>query len=50
MDYSIPDHTVTNMQLIPIEKIFSSRDSIRKARAKLLSPMVFKMLEMKDIS
>ena len=29
---SNPNHTATDMQLIPIEKIFSSRDSLRKAR------------------
>ena len=33
---SNPDHTATDMQLIPIEKIFSSRDSIRKAREATL--------------
>ena len=26
------NHTATDMQLIPIEKLFLSRDSIRKAR------------------
>ena len=29
---SSPNHTVNDMQLIPIEKIFSNRDSIRKAK------------------
>ena len=29
---SSPNHTVNDMQLIPIEKIVSNRDSIRKAR------------------
>ena len=29
---SSPNHTANNMQLIPIEKIFSNRDSIRKAK------------------
>ena len=29
---SFPNHTANDMQLIPIEKIFSNRDSIRKAR------------------
>ena len=33
---SYPDHTVTDMQLIPIEKIFSSLDSICKAREATL--------------
>ena len=33
---SNPDHTATDMQLIPIEKIFSSRDSICKAREATL--------------
>ena len=31
-----PNHTATDMQLIPIETIFSSRDSIRKAREATL--------------
>jgi len=31
-----PNHTANNMQLIPIEKIFSNRDSIHKAREALL--------------
>ena len=29
---SSPHHTANDMQLIPIEKIFSNRDSIRKAK------------------
>ena len=29
---SSPNHTANDMQLIPIEKIFSNRDSIQKAR------------------
>ena len=29
---SSPNHTANDMQLIPIEKVFSDRDSIRKAR------------------
>ena len=29
---SSPNHTANNMQLIPIEKMFSNRDSIRKAK------------------
>ena len=29
---SSPNHTANDMQLIPIEKIFSNRDSIRKAK------------------
>ena len=29
---SSPNHTANDMQLVPIEKIFSNRDSIRKAR------------------
>ena len=33
---SNPDHIATDMQLIPIEKIFLSRDSIRKAREATL--------------
>ena len=33
---SNPNHTATDMQLIPIEKSFSSRDSIRKAREATL--------------
>ena len=33
---SNPNHTATDMPLIPIEKIFSSRDSIRKAREATL--------------
>jgi len=33
---SSPNHTANDMQLIPIEKIFSNRDSIRKAREALL--------------
>jgi len=31
-----PNHTANDMQLIPIEKIFSNRDSIRKAREAFL--------------
>ena len=27
-----PNHTANDMQLIPIEKVFSNRDSVRKAR------------------
>ena len=30
------NHTANDMQLIPIEKIFSNRDSIRKAREAFL--------------
>ena len=30
-----PNHTTNDMQLIPIEKIFSNRDSIRKAKEKI---------------
>ena len=33
---STPNHTSNDMQLIPIEKIFSKRDSIRKAREAFL--------------
>ena len=33
---SSPNHTANEMLLIPIEKIFSSRDSIRKAREDFL--------------
>ena len=33
---SSPNHTVNDMQLIPIEKIFSNRDSICKAREAFL--------------
>ena len=33
---SSPNHTTNDMQLIPIEKIFSNRDSIRKAREAFL--------------
>ena len=33
---SNPNRTATYMQLIPIEKIISSRDSIRKAREATL--------------
>ena len=33
---SNPNHTATDMQLIPIEKLFSSRESIRKARESTL--------------
>ena len=33
---SSPNHTANDMQLIPIEKIFSNRDSIRKAREAFL--------------
>ena len=29
---SSPNHTANDMQLVPIEKIFSNRDSIRKAK------------------
>ena len=29
---SSPNHTANDMQLIPVEKIFSNRDSIREAR------------------
>ena len=32
---SSPNHTANDMKLIPIEKIFSNRDSIRKAREAL---------------
>ena len=31
-----PNHTATDMQLIPIEKVFSNRDSVRKAREAFL--------------
>ena len=31
-----PNHTANGMLLIPIEKIFSNRDSIRKAREAFL--------------
>ena len=31
-----PNHAANGMQLIPIEKIFSNRDSIRKAREAFL--------------
>ena len=34
---SSPNHTANDMQLIAIEKIFSNRDSIRKARAAFLT-------------
>ena len=33
---SSPNHTANDMILIPIEKIFSNRDSIRKAREAFL--------------
>ena len=33
---SSPSHTANNIQLIPIEKIFSNRDSIRKAKEAFL--------------
>ena len=33
---SSPNHTAHDMILIPIEKIFSNRDSIRKAREAFL--------------
>ena len=33
---SSPNHTANDMLLIPIEKIFSNRDSIRKAREAFL--------------
>ena len=33
---SSPNHTANDMLLIPIEKIFSNRDSIRKAREAYL--------------
>ena len=33
---SSPNHTANNMQLLPIEKVFSNRDSIRKAREAFL--------------
>ena len=33
---SSPNHTANDMQLIPIEKIFSNRDSLRKAREAFL--------------
>ena len=33
---SFPNHTANDMQLIPIEKIFSNRDSIRKAKEAFL--------------
>ena len=31
-----PNHTANDMQLIPIEKVFSNRDSVRKAREACL--------------
>ena len=31
-----PNHTANDMQLIPIEKVYSNRDSIRKAREAFL--------------
>ena len=31
-----PNHTANDMQLIPIEKVYSNRDSIRKARKAFL--------------
>ena len=31
-----PNHTANDMQLIPIEKVFSNRDSVRKAREAFL--------------
>ena len=34
---SSPNHTANNMQLIPIEKMFSNRDSIRKAKEAFLN-------------
>ena len=33
---SSPNHTANDIQLIPIEKVFSNRDSIRKAREAFL--------------
>ena len=33
---SSPNHTANDMQLIPIENIFSNRDSIRKAKEPFL--------------
>jgi len=33
---SSPNHTANGMQLIPVEKIFSNRDSILKAREAFL--------------
>ena len=33
---SSPNHTANDMQLIPIEKIFSNRDFTRKAREAFL--------------
>ena len=33
---SSPNHTANDMQLIPVEKIFSNRDSIPKARESFL--------------
>jgi len=33
---SSPNHTAHDMQLIPIEKFFSNRDPIRKAREAFL--------------
>ena len=33
---SSPNHTANDMKLIPIEKIFSNRDSIRKAKEAFL--------------
>ena len=43
---SNPSHTTTDIQVVPIEKIFSSRDSIRKvekqlsSEPKIMRPMV----------
>ena len=31
-----PNHTANDMQLVPIEKVFSNRDSVRKAREAFL--------------
>ena len=33
---SFPNHTANDMQLIPIEKLFSNRDSIGKAKEAFL--------------
>ena len=36
VDDNPPNHTANDMQLIPIEKVYSNRDSIRKAREAFL--------------
>ena len=37
---SFPNHTANDMQLFPIEKIFSNRDSIRKAKEAFWFPFI----------